>query len=180
MMKPIYLVGFMGSGKTTLGRAAARDMSLNLIDLDEYIEAREEMTVRQIFDSRGEAYFRTVEKEALEEVSRMSDVIIATGGGTPCQPGLMDIMLASGTTVFLDTPTAVLHRRLIDGRTTRPLIAKLDDDSLLDFIEKRMVQRRPHYERSVLRFDSSRLESAGEIARSVEEFRHLIEANDTD
>lgn len=173
-MKPVYLVGFMGSGKTTLGRAAAHAMSLRFIDLDLYIEEREGLTVRQIFAAKGESYFRQAEHDALEEVSRLTDVIIASGGGTPCQPGLMDLMLATGTTVFLDPSVEVLHRRLKEGRSTRPLIAGLDDATLLSFIETRLAGRMPHYSRSALRFDSSRLESDDEIEHSVQLFKNLF------
>ncbi len=143
---------------------------MRLIDLDEYIEEREGMSVRQIFDAKGEAYFRAVERESLAEVSRMSDVIIATGGGTPCQPGLMDMMLETGTAVWLEAPIDVLHRRLIEGRATRPLIASLDDDELRRFIVKALDARRPHYARAAARFDSSRLESTAEIADSAARF----------
>lgn len=160
----------MGCGKTTLGRAVARSASLRLIDLDEYIEEREGMSVRQIFDTHGERYFRNVEREALAEVSRMTDVLIATGGGTPCQPGLMDMMLETGTTVWLEAPIDVLHRRLIEGRATRPLIASLDDSELRSFIVKALDARRPHYSRAAARFDSSRLESEAEIADSTARF----------
>ncbi|MDE5635144.1 MAG: shikimate kinase, partial [Muribaculaceae bacterium] len=96
-MRPIYLIGYMGCGKTTLGRAVARRVSMPLIDLDEFIEQREGMTVRQIFEKHGEPYFRKAEHDSLLEVSRMDDVIVATGGGTPCQPGLLALMLGSGT-----------------------------------------------------------------------------------
>lgn len=169
-MRPIYLIGYMGCGKTTLGRAVARCASMRFIDLDEYIEEREGMTVRQIFDTRGEAAFRDIERRTLVEVSQMADVIVATGGGTPCQPGLMDVMLDTGVTVWLEAPLDVLHRRLVEGRATRPLIARLDDTQLRDFIIAALEARRPHYSRAAARFNSSRLETAGEIAETSARF----------
>lgn len=171
-MRPIYLIGYMGCGKTTLGRAVAQRVSIPLIDLDEFIEQREGMTVRQIFEKQGEPYFRQAERAALLEVSRMTDVIVATGGGTPCQPGLLDIMLDSGTTVYLETSLDVLHRRLIDGRATRPLIARLDDNELKEFIIQALEARRPYYTRAAARFDSSRLETPEQIHATSTRFIH--------
>lgn len=171
----------MGCGKTTLGRAVARCASMSMIDLDEYIQHREGMTVRQIFDIRGEDYFRLIERESLLEISRMTDVVVATGGGTPCQPGLMDIMLETGITVFLVAPLPVIYRRLREGRTTRPLIANLDDNQLHDFIIKTLDKRMPHYTRAAARFDSSHLETPGEIATATDRFiRNFIINEETE
>lgn len=177
-MRPVYLIGYMGCGKTTLGRAVARNTSMHLVDLDEYIEEREKMTVRQIFDCHGEKYFRKIERETLLEVSHMTDVIVATGGGTPCQPGLMDIMLETGVTVFLEVSTDVLHRRLVQGRSTRPLIARFSDDELLEYIKTALETRMPYYERATWRFDSSYLETSGQIASSAERFIQQFIDND--
>ena len=160
----------MGCGKTTLGRAVARAASLRFIDLDEYIEQKTGMTVRRYFEVHGEPSFRQAERDALAEVSSLSDVIVACGGGTPCQPGLMDMMLRSGTAVWLETPIDVLTRRLAEGRSTRPLIASLTDDQLPAFIASRLADRSPHYSRATERFDSSRLESVEQIAVSVDLF----------
>lgn len=160
----------MGCGKTTLGLAVARRVSIPLIDLDEFIEECEGLTVRQIFEKHGEAYFRQAERDALLKVSRMTDVIVATGGGTPCQPGLLEIMLDSGITVYLETSLNVLHRRLSEGRETRPLIAHLNDNELKEFITDALEERRPYYTRAAARFDSSRLESADQIHESSTRF----------
>lgn len=169
-MRPLFLIGYMGCGKTTLGRAVAQRVSMPLIDLDDYIEQRAGRTVSEIFATEGEAAFRALEREALAEVSAMSDVIVACGGGTPCQPGLMDAMLAAGTTVWLEAPIPVLARRLAEGKAQRPLIASLDDADLPPFIAEALGKRAPHYRRAAARFDSSRLETADEIAASAEKF----------
>lgn len=169
-MRPIYLIGYMGCGKTTLGRAVARRVSMPLIDLDEYIEQREGLTVKQIFEKHGESYFRKAERDSLLEVSRMTDVIVATGGGTPCQPGLLDIMLDSGTAVYLEAPLDILHRRLLAGRATRPLIAGLDDNALREFIIQALEARCPYYTRAAARFDSSCLETPGQIHATATRF----------
>jgi len=169
-VRPVYLIGYMGCGKTTLGRAVARRVSMPLIDLDEYIEQREGMTVRQIFEKHGEPYFRKAERDSLLEVSHMTDVLVATGGGTPCQPGLLDIMLGSGTAVYLEAPLDVLHRRLLAGRATRPLIAGLDDSALRAFIIQALEARLPYYTRAAARFDSSRLETPEQIHDTATRF----------
>lgn len=160
----------MGCGKTTLGRAVARRVPVRFIDLDEYIEEREGMTVRQIFETRGEAAFRQLERECLAEVASMTDVLVATGGGTPCQPGLMDIMLDAGTTVWLDTSPDRLYTRLQEGRSTRPLIASLSDNELRAFIDKALADRRPHYSLAAHRFDSTRLENEEEVEATATQF----------
>lgn len=169
-MRPIYLIGYMGCGKTTLGRAVAAVARTRFVDLDEYIEQREGESITEIFARRGESAFRAIEREALNELSGESDIIIATGGGTPCQPGLMDIMLATGVTVHLDTPIDVLHRRLVEGRQQRPLIASLDDEQLLSFITNSLERRIESYSRAKYRFDSSLLESPSQVSRSVKLF----------
>lgn len=160
----------MGCGKTTLGRAVAQRVSMPLIDLDEYIEERAGMSVSEIFATHGEKAFRQLEREALESSASMTDTIIACGGGTPCQPGLMDIMLREGTPVWLEAPMPVLLRRLKEGRAQRPLIASLSDAELNDFIAKALEARTPHYIRAAARFDSSRLESSREIEESAARF----------
>lgn len=160
----------MGCGKTTLGRAVALAASMRFIDLDEYIEEREGMTVREIFELRGETYFRSLERETLGEVASLENTIIATGGGTPCQPGLMDIMNRAGSTVYLEVSPDILHRRLLQGRATRPLIASLDDNSLRVFITKALDSRSPHYREATHRFDSGYLEDTAQIKESVDKF----------
>lgn len=162
----------MGCGKTTLGHAVAQSASLKFIDLDQYIEHEQGMTVRQIFELHGEQYFRHLERETLKSVAGMHDVIVATGGGTPCQPGLMEIMNEHGLTVLLDASPDVLYRRLLAARDTRPLIAALDDDQLRLFINKALCERMPHYSKAQANFCSDRLESADQIADSVKNFIH--------
>lgn len=173
-MRPIYLIGYMGSGKTTLGRAVALAMSMRFVDMDEYIEQRRGMSVREIFAKEGEEAFRRLERDALDEVSAMRDVIVATGGGTPCQPGLMQTMLDTGLTVWLDVPVERLHERLAIAREQRPLIASLDDPELREYITRNLGLRKPHYSRAALTFDASRLEDADQIAQSTDQFINLI------
>ncbi|MDE6268019.1 MAG: shikimate kinase [Muribaculaceae bacterium] len=169
-MKPIFLIGYMGSGKSTLGRTLSRVTGVSFIDLDAYIENRFHATVREIFASRGEKGFREIERNMLHEVGEMNDVIVACGGGTPCYFDNMDYMNASGTTVLLEAPLNVLHSRLMRGRHKRPLIADKNADELRDFIVKALEERIPHYGKSAHRFSSALLENETEITETAERF----------
>lgn len=169
-MSPIYLIGFMGSGKTTLGRALAAATGLRFIDLDEYIEEQSGATVREIFATRGEAAFREIERSTLLEVSRMDDVIVACGGGTPCFGSNMELMNTTGLTVLLEASLPRLLERLTEGRAKRPLIAAMERDELEAYIRATLVARMPHYSKARGRFGSDELETAEMIAASVARF----------
>ena len=106
-MTRIFLIGYMGAGKTTLGKAFARALGLTFVDLDWYVEERFHKTVRQIFEERGEDGFRDLEKRMLHEASEFEDVVISVGGGTPCFFDNMEYMNAAGETVFLDESNAL-------------------------------------------------------------------------
>ena len=176
-MAVIYLIGYMGCGKTTLGRALGHALGARFIDLDDFVEQRAGMTVADIFAARGEQGFRRLEREALEEVARTAGqadgqlTVVGCGGGTPCQPGLMDIMLASGLTVFLQTPVWRLAERLAAAQAKRPLIASLAPDELPAFIETALASRMEHYRRAEAVFDSTCLEDEAQIEASVNKFR---------
>ncbi|MCH5347330.1 MAG: shikimate kinase [Muribaculaceae bacterium] len=169
-MKPIFLMGYMGCGKSTLGRALGRETSLTFIDLDIYIESRFRANIRTIFAERGEAAFRELERRMLDEVSQFEDVIVACGGGTPCFGDNMDLMLERGETVFLEASRSRLLERLKLGRARRPLIANLDDEALARQIDAGLEQRLPHYTRAVHTFNSDRLDNAEQIRETVDKF----------
>lgn len=176
-MAIIYLLGYMGCGKTTLGRALGRALGARFVDLDDYIEQRAGMTVAEIFADRGEQGFRRLEREALEEVAETGRAdtdgltVVGCGGGTPCQPGQMDIMLESGLTVFLQAPVWRLAERLEAAKAKRPLIASLTADELPAFIEAGLASRMKHYRRAECRFDSTYLEDEAQIEATVKQFR---------
>ncbi len=169
-MRPIFLVGYMGSGKSTLGRALGDATGLQFIDLDTYIERRFHANIRDIFAERGEEGFRDIERRMVREVCEFEDVIVACGGGTPCFFDNMDVMNASGTTVFLRASTEKLHERLKLGRRRRPLIAAMNDDELLDYIMTALEKRMPHYGKASCEFCADYLDDAAMIRRSVREF----------
>ena len=169
-MRPIFLIGYMGSGKTTLGRALGRRLGLQFIDLDLYIESRYMRTISQLFAERGEDKFRSIEREMLHEVAEMEDIVVACGGGTPCYYDNIDYMNRCGTTVFLSASEDRLFARLSINRNKRPLIKDLDDQSLRIFIRENLALRMPHYSKASHSFCGDRLEDVMQISTSVEKF----------
>jgi len=174
-LKPIFLIGFMCSGKTTLGRALAKRLRCRFVDLDEAIEAEAGMPVADIFRTFGEAEFRRREADMVEQICRLSDVVVATGGGTPCRPGMMERLNSAGLTVALRARRSRLYPRLMEGRAGRPLLASVKTESDLDAIVRPlMAAREPFYSLAAKQFDSSLLETTAEINASVEKFLEII------
>jgi shikimate kinase len=141
----IFLLGFMGSGKSFSGKRLAEKNGMSFIDLDDYIEAKEGRTIREIFKKEGEAYFRKIEKECLHEMGEREMIVISTGGGTPCFFDNMNWMNESGVTVFLETSVEVLSNRLFDEMQKRPLLKGFSKRELKNFIEKKLAERNAFY-----------------------------------
>ena len=158
MMVRIFLTGYMGAGKTTLGKAFARELGLSFIDLDWYLEERFHQTISQLFAERGEDGFRRLEQKMLHEVGDFENVVISTGGGTPCFFDNMDYMNAQGQTVFLDVDEETLFRRLRVATAQRPILRGKSDAELRAFISEALARRMPYYEKARYRFDGSREE----------------------
>ena len=173
-MTRIFLIGYMGAGKTTLGKAFARAMGLTFVDLDWYIEERYHKTVRQIFEERGEDGFRELEKRMLHETGEFEDVVISVGGGTPCFFDNMDYMNSVGQTVFLDVDVKVLFRRLKVAKQQRPLLANKTDEELMTFIVEALQKRLPFYSKAKYVFNGERLEDRRQIQQSVECLKELL------
>lgn len=173
-MTRILLVGFMAAGKTTLGKALARDLGLQFIDLDHYIESRYRCTVSQLFAERGEEAFRQIERNMLHEVAEFEDVIIATGGGTPCFFDNMDYMNAQGITVFLEASVDVIYTRLTIARVQRPLVAGKSEEELRSYIASTLDHRMPHYSRAAHTFCANQLEDVRQVEESVKRFKAEI------
>ena len=173
-MTRIFLIGYMGAGKTTLGKAFARAMGLTFVDLDWYIEERYHKTVRQIFEERGEDGFRELEKRMLHETGEFEDVVISVGGGTPCFFDNMDYMNLVGETVFLDVDVKVLFRRLKVAKQQRPLLANKTDEELVTFIVEALQKRLPFYSKAKYVFNGERLEDRRQIQQSVERLKEFL------
>ena len=145
----IFLIGFMGSGKTHWGKILSRQTNLPYFDLDEVIVASEKNTVQQIFYDKGEEYFRVKEQEVLEAlVEDHNNVIISTGGGTPCFFNNIDFMKQQGKVVWLNTSVDMLLERLLKQKHSRPLIKNISDSELKSFIIKKLQDRKMYYEQA--------------------------------
>ena len=146
----IVLVGYMGSGKSVVGKLLAHTLELPFIDLDEYIESELQESISQIFSTKGEIYFRKKEHEYLHEVLNDHDhLVLATGGGTPCYSGNMDLILKQTPYVFyLQVSVPELSRRLSKEKQHRPIISHLNDDSLPEYIAKHLFERSTFYLRA--------------------------------
>lgn len=152
----IFLIGFMGSGKTTLGKQLAELMGLSFIDLDERIEAAAGATISDIFKVKGEVFFRKIEAVRLREIiATEENMIMACGGGTPCYHDNIAFINASGISIWLNTPKEIMVERLIGEADNRPLVAGLSATKLKEFIEDRLEQRLAYYSQAKLVFNSS-------------------------
>ena len=170
-MTRIILIGFMGAGKTTLGRALSKSLGLTFIDLDNYIELRHCKSIDQIFAERGEDGFRKIERNLLHEVCEFEDVRISAGCGTPCFFDNIDYMNAQGTTIYLQVPNERLLTRLKIAKSRRPLLKDKNDEEISRFIVEQMQRREPFYAQADHTFTADRLEDKEQIAESVQRFR---------
>ena len=176
-MVRVFLMGFMGAGKTTLGKALAAHLGVSFIDLDQYIESRFMKSVSQIFATRGEQGFREIESRLLREVGEFDNVIVSCGGSTPLIGDNMDYMLSQGQTVYLKCSNETLLSRLKTARSQRPLIASKTDDELAQFIESETKRREPGYLRAQYICPGDRLESRDQIAETIEYIENLLNLN---
>ncbi|MBS1927626.1 MAG: shikimate kinase [Chitinophagaceae bacterium] len=149
-MMRIYLLGFMGAGKTYWGNLWAKDLGISFTDLDKKIEFEEGMLIEDIFEKRGEEYFRKLESTILRGTAQENNCIIATGGGTPCFYGNMGWMNRHGITIFLDASPTYLFNRLKSDETSRPLLKNQNESEIKFFIEKKMEERMPFYSQARL------------------------------
>lgn len=144
-----FLIGFMGSGKTTLGKVVAEKTGYSFIDMDREIESGEGISIAQIFSKKGEKYFRQLEKECLNRIFNLKKVIVATGGGVPCFADNMEQINSNGKSIYINlTPQQLKVRLQTTDLTSRPLLSGLDDAGLLDFITDRLAERNVFYSKA--------------------------------
>jgi len=153
----VYIIGFMGSGKTTAGKKLAGKLGWAFIDLDKKIEEKAGKTISGIFSSESENAFRRIEAEVLRSMVNQTETVISTGGGTPCFGDNMDFMLETGITIYLKRTPAQLKKRLAESSGERPLIRDIPDDQLLYFIEKKLAQREKWYNKARIRIESLKI-----------------------
>lgn len=162
-MKRIFLVGYMGAGKTTVGKDLAQMAGLTFIDLDFYIEGRYHKAVPQIFAERGEEAFREIERKMLHEVAEFEDVLISTGGGAPCFFDNMDFMNARGTTIYLKVSVEELAKRLEACKHTRPVLKGRSGEELRAFIAANLEKRTPFYMKASQVFEAEEMLSESDV-----------------
>lgn len=170
----IFLVGFMGCGKSTIGRRVARRLGYDFVDTDSVIEQKSGRSVSEIFASAGEEAFRRMEREAIEEIPSGGDVIVATGGGLPCFGGNMELMRGRGSVVYFRMSPERLFGRLEKGRARRPKLAGMDDGQLREYIRTTLAEREPYYLQASAVIDCDGVSDeyiASHISHYIENFR---------
>jgi shikimate kinase len=149
-MTRIILVGFMGAGKTTLGRKLAETLNIPFFDSDQEIEKESQMKIKDLFEQHGELFFREKEKEFIQSLFMKTNFVLATGGGLPCYNNQMNELNVLGTTVYLNNSVEIIIQRLLNDNQHRPLIKDLTEKELSEYISAKMKDREPTYLRSKL------------------------------
>ena len=170
----IFLTGYMGAGKTTLGRELAAQTNSSFVDLDQFIEKRCDRTIRQIFLEKGEDGFREMERNSLHEVTTFEQVVIATGGGTPCFYDNMAFINSAGTTVYLKVPVDELARRTEVYSHTRPVLQNRSGAELRQFIAASLAKRSRFYEQAGFVIDAGLMAVDEDVERLARQLRSLL------
>lgn len=173
-MKRIIIIGYMGAGKTTVGKELSKDLGIQFYDLDWYIESRMRKTVAQIFAEKGEEGFRKVERNMLHEVAEFENVIISCGGGTPCFFDNMDYLNEQGETIYLKADPEVLYKHLLMGKVERPLLKNKTPEELIAFIREQLERREPFYSKAKYTLDVSLMNNYEKIKISVQKIKELL------
>lgn len=155
----IFLIGFMGSGKTHWGRLLSQKLGFPFFDLDEQVTEQAGQSIVEIFNTEGEEQFRLREKDVLHIITESHDsFVMACGGGSPCYFNNIEYMNRAGTTVWINTPLSELFQRLVKEKARRPLIRDLSDEQLKNFIGKKFADRRIYYEQAAVAIDEEPLQ----------------------
>lgn len=167
LKKHVFLIGFMGSGKTSLGKLLAKKLNFDFLDTDRHIEEQENCSIQEIFNSKGESYFRELEHQLLKNISQSKKAtVFSTGGGMPIFNENLYIMKEKGIVIFLNVPLGMLYFRLKND-TTRPLLSS--KENLLNFLETTLNQRIPIYSLADFEIDArqNKLELVDEIINLI-------------
>lgn len=152
----VYLIGFMGAGKTWMGKQVGLVSGFPFLDLDAYIEQQEGQSISVLFEQKGEDYFRSIEQKCLQELTTInSNLVLSCGGGTPCFFDNIDFMKKNGTVIWLDPPVAVLVERLKLELHTRPLLNTVSPSDLEVYVQMKLSMRSPFYEQAHYRIQAA-------------------------
>ena len=176
-MKNVFLIGYMGVGKTTIGKQLSAELGMEFIDLDIYIENRYRKSIQQLFDIKGESGFRKIESEMLQEVSTFQNVLISTGGGTPCFFDNMNVMNRAGITVYVKASVEQLVSRLIASKNVRPLIKNKTPKELKEFITHHLTERNEYYSQAKVIYENEHLISLEHLSESVDAIKELLQVH---
>lgn len=158
-MNNIVIIGFPGAGKTTLGKKLSERLHLQFIDLDDAIETQYHATIPHIFEKYGEFVFRKCEYQTLCECLELDNVLIATGGGAPCSDEAMELINEKSTSIYLKMSENALVQRLKNSKKTRPLVQKLSDEELIQYVQQTLSIRAPFYEKAHFTIDGDELDA---------------------
>ena len=175
VFKRIILIGYMGAGKTTVGRALAKELGLDFYDLDWYIENRRRKKIPKIFSEEGEEGFRRIEYNMLHEVAEFENVVLSCGGGTPCFFDNIDYMNQQAKVVYLRCSPEVLHAHLLMGKTERPLLKGKSSEELVSFIKEQLNVREPFYNKARYQLDVSLMDNYDKIKITVAKLKELLQ-----
>ena len=173
-MVRIILLGYMGAGKTTVGKALAASLGVPFYDLDWFITTRYRRSVPEIFAERGEAGFRELEKRMLHEAAEFEDIVLSCGGGTPCFFDNMEYMNGQGETIYLKATPEVLYGHLKIGKGVRPLLLNKTPDEVQKFIREQLEYREPFYSQAHHTLDVNLMDNFEKIAITVDKIRDML------
>lgn len=174
-MNPIFIIGYMGAGKSTFGRKLASALALNFIDTDIFIENRFRERIADMFVRIGEDAFRRRERFVIEELSGMTDTVIATGGGVPCYYDNIDLMNAAGLTIYLEGSTATLAQRLEYCKRTRPTVRHKSGLELLQHVDDALRVRSPYYQQAQITISIEDIRSEEDESRIAQQLALQIQ-----
>jgi len=164
----VFLIGFMGSGKTHWGKQLAIQLKIPFFDLDDVITAKEQKTISKIFEESGEEAFRVKEREVLESlIDENPSMVLSSGGGTPCFFNNIERMKKYGVVVWLNTHPDILLARLIKEKASRPLLSKIEDEDMKSYIVRKLNERRMYYEQADVTIDNENSISINEFIQTI-------------
>ena len=175
-MKRVFLIGYMGVGKTTIGKLLSKELDIEFIDLDKFIENRYRKTIQEVFAEKGEAKFRIIEREMLSEVATFHNVLISTGGGTPCFFNNMDVMNQYGVTLYIKASVDQLVSRLLVSKNVRPIIQNKSPEELKEFVKAHLVEREIYYSKAKLTYHTEQLVSIAHVDKTIKGIKEMLQA----
>ncbi|MBK9543097.1 MAG: shikimate kinase [Bacteroidetes bacterium] len=171
----IFLIGYMGSGKSKTGEALSKVLQYRFLDTDNIIEEQTGKRISDIFQAPGPEEFRLMEKNVIRSIGTKDDQVISTGGGLPCYFENMDWMNANGLTIYLEANAGLLFHRLVRNRAGRPLIEKISDVDLMEQIQNHLIDRIPFYQMAQIKVSAASLD----IKSLTEQVKNLLENKST-